>query len=284
MRVVGKQILNLLGPLSLAALSLFVSFIILQPIAIFFHPTFHLLSSRGVGKITFTTMVILQLLLLLTYLPKKFLNKLLRINVFFFTEKNCLKLFFRYFAIFFFLHVAILFLTYLFGFAQYNPNWGSFTISLIARTMFGFVVTFFLAWTEELIFRGVIFPYFCRYLTCFSSLITTSTIFMFAHNLSNPIDLITTNWRLGLGLFLLGMLLNLVFIDTEKLYTGMGLHAGIVFVKVILRRAPFLIFLPANFLPFWVCKDLRMAPLTHLLFFITILIFIYKNKTRLFSS
>jgi hypothetical protein len=111
---------------------------------------------------------------------------------------------------------------------------------------------------------------------------------MFAHNLTNHLALITTNWQLGLGLFLLGILLNLIFIDTQKLYAGMGLHAGIVFVKVILRRAPFLIFLPPNFIPFWIRKDLRMAPLTHFLFFVVILffiykIFIYKKKNSIFS-
>lgn len=282
MRVVSKQILSLVGPIILSALSLLLSFLIIQPLAIFLHPTFNLLSSRGIGKITFTFIVIFQLLLLISLLPKKFLDKLLKTNIFFFKEKDFLRKFFGYFIIFFILHSSILFFIFLSGFAKYNPEWGNFTVKLILRTFFGFIATFFLAWTEELIFRGTIFQYFTRKLTNFTSLIITSFIFMFAHNLKNPLDLITKNWKLGLGLFLLGMLLNLIFIDTQKLYTGMGAHAGIVFVKVILRRAPFLLFLPQTYLPFWINKDLRMAPLVHILFIITIIIFVIKNHKKMF--
>lgn len=279
-----KKILKAIGPIVLSALSLFLTFIIVQPIALCLEPSFDLLSSRGIGKINFIGLIILQIFLLFSLFPRKFLNKLLQTNIYFFKEKHCIKRFFSYFIIFFALHWLVLFSVYLAGYVQYNPDWGIFGTKLIARTAFGFVATFFLAWTEELIFRGTLFQYFQQYITNFSAVILTSAIFMFAHNLTNPLDLVTTNWQLGLGLFLLGTLLNLVFFDTKKLYTGMGLHAGLVFVKVVLRRAPFLVFLPAAQLHFCVNKDLRMAPITHVSFFIVILFLIIKNKKALFNK
>jgi hypothetical protein len=89
---------------------------------------------------------------------------------------------------------------------------------------------------------------------------------MLCHDLTNPLNLITKDWKLGLGLFLLGMMLNIIFVITQKLYTGMGAHAGLVFVKVILRRARFLVFLPAAQLPCWVNPDLRQSVLIHIMF------------------
>ena len=278
-----KKITRAFGPIILSALSLIITFNILQPFACFLDPSFNLLSSRSVGKIAFTIMAILQIILFLVMLTPKFLKNFLKTNIYFFSEKRFLKRFFNFFILFFCLHVSLLYLFYLFDFASYNQFWGSFSFSLFARIMFGFIVTFFLAWTEELIFRGTLFPYFEQTLSTFSSLCITSLIFMFVHDMRNPLNLITKNWQLGLGLFLLGFLLNLIFIETRKLYTGMGAHAGLVFVKVILRRMPLLIFLPLASTPFWVNRDLRMSNLVHLLFIIAIIFMVIRNRKKLFS-
>ncbi len=164
-------------------------------------------------------------------------------------------------------------------------NWDlNFSSSLFFKLIWGFIVVFFLAWTEELIFRGTIYLYFAQYFQPLISLLITSTMFMFAHDLSNPLNLVTKNWQLGLGLFLLGALLNIIFITTKKLYTGMGAHAGLVFVKVALRRIPLIMYLPASQLPFWINKDLRMSPLIHLLFFALILVIFIKNRKKLLNS
>ncbi|MBD3272935.1 CPBP family intramembrane metalloprotease [Candidatus Dependentiae bacterium] len=279
-----KKITKSFGPIILSALSIIITFKILQPFALFLDPSFNLLSSRGIGKVAFISLVILQIILFLATRSFKFFKNFLETNIYFFKEKAFLKRYSQYFVIFFLLHSTLLILFYFLGFATYNPNWETLTFSVILRTIFGFIVTFFLAWTEELIFRGTLFPYFEQTLSTFSSLCITSLIFMFVHDMKNPLNLITKNWELGLGLFLLGFLLNLIFIDTRKLYTGMGAHAGLVFVKVILRRMPFLIFLPSYKIPFWVHRDLRQSNLIHLLFIIAIFYMIIKTRKKLFDQ
>ncbi len=281
MRVLG-QIFDLIGPIIISALSIFVAFIFLQPLACWLDPTFNLLANRGIGKIAFVFLVIYQILLLLLLQKKTFLQQFLKTNLYFFSEKNWLKKFFAYFLIFFAFHVLILLFLLAPGFVKYNSNWGTLNISLVLRILWGFVVTFFLAWTEELIFRGTLYPFFAQKVSPLISLLTTSLIFMFVHDLRNPLNLITKNWELGLGLFLLGILLNIIFISTKKLYTNMGAHAGLVFVKIILRRAPLITFLPVSLLPFWISSDLRMAPFVHVLFFIAIIILTIKNRKKLF--
>lgn len=276
-RKVVKQIFDAIGPILLSVLSVFTTFLILQPLALWLDPTFNLLSNRGIGKIAFVVLIIFQIFLLFCFLPKQFLDKFLQINFYFFKNKFWLKKFFFYFLIFAFLHILVLFFIWTTGFTYINHNLAPFKLSLIFRILFGFFVVFLLAWTEELIFRGTIFLYFVQHFKPLISLLLTSIIFMFAHNISGTLTL-----QLGIGLFLLGMLLNLIFIKTEKLYASMGAHAGLVFVKVFLRRVPLLVFLPEVQLPFWMSKDLRTSPIIHGLFLILIIFFIIQNRKELF--
>jgi membrane protease YdiL (CAAX protease family) len=286
MRVVHKQIWQTLGPIALSALSIFIGFLILQPLAKKLDPSFNLLANRGIGKIAFIFLVIYQILLLLFIQSKNFLRKYLQTNLYFFANKKWISNFLKYFAVFFLLHSLLLLTLFATGYVTYNPKWGSFSLSLIFRTILGLITVFFLAWSEELIFRGTLYLFFSQTIKPIIAALFTSIIFMFVHDLSNPLNLISTEWRLGLGLFLLGFLLNLIFIDTKKLYTGMGAHAGLVAVKVILRRIPLIAFLPSEQLPFWINKDLRMSLLVHVLFFIGIMIMcirIWKSRNRYVS-
>lgn len=282
MRAVVKNFFKTIGPMILSAFSILISFLIIQPIACWLDPTFNLLVNRGIGKIAFTFLVIYQIVLLIYIQPKDFLKNFFQTNFLFFNKKDFLKIFFKYFIIFFLLHALLLIIFYFSGYLVYNPDWGKFSVSLILKTLFGFIATFFLAWTEELIFRGTIYNFFVQNLKPITSILFTSFIFMLVHDLHNPINLITKNWDLGLGLFLLGIILNIIFVGTKKLYANMGAHAGLVFVKVILRRAPIVLFLPAANLPFWVNKDLRMSVLTHLLFFITIIVLTIHYRKEIF--
>ena len=168
------------------------------------------------------------------------------------------------------------------GYAYYNPNWGKFNIELILKLLWGFFVVFMLAWTEETIFRGISYQYIAQQFSKITSIFIASLIFMLAHDLYNPLNLITKNWKLGLGLFLLGFLLNTIFVITGKLYAGMGIHAGLVFVKVVLRRARFII-IPISGLPFWANSDLRQSLLIHILFLILIISLILTNKNKIFT-
>ena len=281
MRVI-HQAYKTLGPMLLSVLSIFSAFIILQPIALSLNPSFNLMASRGIGKVAFVSMVIFQLVLFLIVQPLPFLNKCLNTSLFFLKKTTWIKTFFFYFSMFFILHTLLLAFFYNLGYAYYNPNWGVFNIQLILKLIWGFFVVFMLAWTEETIFRGISYQYIAQQSSKITSVFITSLIFMFAHDLYNPLNLITKNWKLGLGLFLLGFLLNTIFVITGKLYAGMGVHAGLVFVKVVLRRARFII-MPTSGLPFWINSDLRQSLIVHALFLILIFSLILTNKKEIFN-
>jgi hypothetical protein len=103
---------------------------------------------------------------------------------------------------------------------------------------------------------------------------------MLSHDLTCPLNLITSHWELGLGLFLLGFLLNILFIVFDKLSVSMGAHAGLVFVKVLLRRIPIIIW--PTVLPWWVDSDVRKSFFVHLVFVITLVILIYIKRKKIF--
>jgi membrane protease YdiL (CAAX protease family) len=239
---------NCVGPIFLSALSLFISYTILQFFAYKLDPAFNLLASRGIPKVAFICMAIYQILLFISIQPKKFLKEFFDRVLFFFVKERWFFSFSYLFISFFLLHSIVLFIFYQQGHILYDPN-------------------------EELIFRGTIYPYFAQYYSPLVSMLTTSLIFMLAHSLKNPLILLTTEWKLGLGLFLLGLLLNQVFVITKKLYTGMGIHAGLVFVKVIIRRMPFLKSVP----------DLRQSHLVHILFLCAIIFLFVWYKRSLTS-
>lgn len=204
-----------------------------------------------------------------------------------FTEKKCFLRCGRYFSFFVIFHIIAQFFFYLSGFSYYNKTQNitfAAIFSLPKGLLFSFFIVFLLAWSEEVIFRGMLYSYFAQFYQPFSSIIITSLIFMFAHDLSNPLNLITKNWQLGLGLFFLGILLNLIFVLTGKLYTGIGAHMGLVAVKVFLRRIPLVEFIPEDQLPFWINNDLRQSLVIQALFLVVIILLIIRHNKRLFPT
>lgn len=259
---------DVMGPVIVSALSILISFCILQPLFLWMDPSFSLLANRGAGKILFTILVLLHIMLLLTTTPKKFLVKFVQTNFGFIRHKKWIAPFCLYFLIFFSLHSLMLYGLSLNGIVQTHPEALNLIPSKIGPLVFGFIATFFLAWTEEVIFRGALFSILKQKISPLSSIIITSLIFSLAHNVTNPLLLVTSEWRLGLGLFLLGMFLNILFFLSNALYIGMGAHAGLVFVKVLLRRIPLITYAPV--LPWWFDIDLRQSLLTHSLFLLII--------------
>lgn len=260
---------NVIRPVLLSALSIFVTFQLLQPCALLLDPSFDLLASRGVGKVAFVTLVITHIFLLLIISAQSLWQKFLNSCIYFFWKEHWLKPFLTFFGLFFGLHAAILSGIVFGNVATFES--GAFALNSIKifSLAFGFFVTFLLAWSEELIFRGTLYQYFAQFISPFSSALITSLIFSLVHDLTCPWNLVTKDWKLGLGLFLLGLLLNLIFIVTGKLYTGMGVHAGLVYVKVVLRRLPLIVYGPT--IPFWLDSDLRQSLLIHLFFALVII-------------
>lgn len=105
---------------------------------------------------------------------------------------------------------------------------------------------------------------------------------MLAHDLTNPLNLVTVHWHLGLGLFLLGFFLNLLFFLSGRLAVSMGAHAGLVFVKVFLRRIPLVSY--AAVVPWWFDPDLRQSPAVHALFIVSIIIITIMHWQKLTHS
>jgi len=281
MRRIGK----ILRPIVVSAFSFVACFFLLQPLAVALHPSFSLYANRGAGKIALTVCVLAHVILFLMLTPTSFRQRWYQKNISFFAQRAWIKNFLRMFSIFFMMHVGVLALCLGYNAAHYNPAWlNAVTWSRCGNAVFGFVATFFLAWTEELIFRGTLYLFFVDYLRPFSSALITSLIFALAHDLTNPFNLITQHWQLGLGLFLLGMLLNLIFIIAGNLYAGMGAHAGLVYVKVLLRRFPLIIFAPAGQNPYWINKDLRQSLFIHALFIVIISFLVIRYRHVLFTN
>jgi uncharacterized protein len=277
------RIWKVLGPIFLSVLSLFLSSLIIQKIALFLSPSFNLLLSYGIGKIAIMTLVIIHVAMLLVCSSKEFLQNSLNISIYFLVKDRWIKKFMLFFVTFFAAHLMILSLLFVFGDIVCNPDFSALKISVVPSLFLGFIATFFLAWSEELIFRGVLYRFFTQEISPISGILLSSMIFSLSHDLTNPLSLVTTQWKLGLGLFLLGILFNLIFALTGKLYCSMGAHAGLVFVKVIMRRITFLTFVPATSMHFLFHSDLRQSLLVHAILILSNFILILKHKKLLFQ-
>jgi membrane protease YdiL (CAAX protease family) len=275
------SILNVIRPVILSAFSFFLSFCLIQPIGLLLDPSFSLLANRGIGKVAVTLVVLTHCALLATTFPRKLWQQFIAANFLFIWKERWLKPFGKAFTLFFCLHLTFIALSAAFGLTHWNlaAFHPALTLQIVPALLLGFIATFFLAWTEEVIFRGTLYPFFAQQLEPLTSALLTSFIFMIVHDLTAPYNLVTTEWRLGLGLFLLGFLLNLIFIISGKLYVGMGAHAGLVFVKVLRRRIPFISH-PVT-LPWWFAVDLRQSLLVHAVFIaVIILLLCYYMKIR----
>ncbi len=279
-----NRVIKSVGPIILSAFSLFISFHFLQAIALFLSPNFSLLLNKGVGKFAFIFMVLYHIVLLGLFLPKNFVEKLYTINIAFLIKRKWLLPFVSYFILFAALHCVILTIAYTYNFITLYPLWKILTKTTIVKLGVGFIATFLLSWTEELIFRGTLYIYWAQFFTPLTSAITTSWIFSLSHNLIAPWVLISTQWQLGFGLFLLGLFLNLVFIATNKLYIGMGAHAGLKFVKVFLKIIPIATFVPAAHTSLLFNADLRQSLLVHGLFILVNGLMIWKMGKKLILS
>lgn len=260
-----------LGPILLSALSFFLSFLCIQPLARFLDPSFSLLKTRGIGKIALMLLALYHVILFLSTQSKTFFSQIISDSSTWITEKKSRLLFTKFFLGFALLHLGFITLTYFF-----HP--GSYTqVSHLPRLLFrripvlllGLIGSLGVALSEELLFRSFLYNYFRKFYAEITSVITSSFIFMILHNLTNPFALLTTDYRLGIGLFLLGVLLNYIYINQNSLAASIGAHAGLVYIKVFFRKIP-LITIPETR---WFHPDLRQAILVHILFICAILFF-----------
>jgi hypothetical protein len=277
------KLFDVLRPIAWSAFSIFICFCVFQPFTLWLNPTYSLLANRGPGKIAFTLIIVAHLFILAAQRSKKEWQYFLKTNVLFITKTRWLEPFFATFTAFAALHVFMLMaLTYT-PYTTINIPSVWTTSDALPGIGFGFLATFFLAWTEEAIFRGTIIPILrTGGLSPLASILTSAAIFMLAHDITAPWHLVSSSLPLGIGLFLLGVLLAQLFILSDTLYLGMGAHAGLVFIKVVLRRLPCIAY--SRTLPWWLHVDLRQSPLVHACFIILILVIFWLRKGAFFAS
>lgn len=276
------QLLDVMRPVFLSAFSIFISFCLLQPVALWLNPSFTLLASRSVGKIAFTLVVIVHIIMLAATLPRLEWQQFLQSTIMFIKTRFWLQPFFGMFALFGALHALLLCcLTSTPYVTGYIPS-VKIIFEKTPTLAFGFIATFFLAWTEEAIFRGTIIPLLRRgKLSALSTVFLSALIFSLVHDITAPWHLLSCDLPLGIGLFLLGVMLAQLFIISNTLYIGMGAHAGLVFIKVFLRRIPCLTY--TDQLPWWLHSDLRQSPLVHLCFVLVIVGIFWFNQSVFFN-
>ena len=144
----------------------------------------------------------------------------------------------------------------------------------------GIPITFLLAWSEEIIFRGIFFTYINHYMDMLPSILCTATFFMFAHNLQAPWQLIGRDWRLGFGLLLLGILFNQIYVCTQRLSYAIGAHMGLVLLKVVLRKLPCIQYNDTATWGYSMHTDIRQAGIAHALLLTAIVVLTYYYGTR----
>ncbi len=246
----------------------------------FFFPasSFFILASKDLGKIVFTLLAFGALAHFVHQQSKTFRTAWLKRNFYFLGDGAGLRRFAAFFLLFFGAHVAFLALCSVLGFASLQGVAVPSTLALTGKLIFGFFVTFLLALTEEIIFRGTFFYHFKRWMSELNAVLLTSLFFMTVHFLPNPIMQIYHDWHTALGLFLLGTLLNLINIKWGTMYANIGCHAGLVFVKVVLRKIRFFAFVSPSLLPWFLHADLRQAPIVHFFFAIISLSIIFSLR------
>ncbi len=182
------------------------------------------------------------------------------------------------------LHALLLGSCYFYGLGSLQTIADVSIIKIIGQLLFGFLATFMLALTEEIMFRGTLYPYFAHWLRPITAVFVTSLSFMLVHFFPSPVAQIQRDLPIAIGLFLLGFMLNLIFITAGSMYANIGTHAGLVYVKVILRKARFFVLASTNTLPWFLHTDLRQAPIVHALFGLIIVGLIVHKRDVLFAK
>ncbi|MBE0682872.1 MAG: CPBP family intramembrane metalloprotease [Anaerolineales bacterium] len=126
-------------------------------------------------------------------------------------------------AIPFILFLAIYVVEYSMGWLKFDAfAWESETPSIvISRTLSYFVWFIFVAWNEELVYRGYIMQSLASGLNLILGILISSIYFGIEH-LSNP----NSNGMAVAGIFLAGLFLAYAYVRTGQLWLSIGLHLG----------------------------------------------------------
>lgn len=112
----------------------------------------------------------------------------------------------------------------------------------VERILIGFIVAFSgftIALFEEILFRGFFLQTCLEGMPVWCAVVVTGIIFCFFHDLAHPLDFFTDFRQTMLfgGIFALNILLCYAYLKTGNLYLPVGIHSGLVFGKVLFRKA-----------------------------------------------
>lgn len=262
MHTLLRRLNKSIGPIIGSALCFTLSFITLDTLACALDPAFSLTYRHGVGGVVVLLSAVWLACCFASIQPRQLIARLAQHLTW--PLSNRWGLFCRYFALGVVLHCAILGLYLGCTSSTWHTVSGAQFLRVVPTLALGLIATLFLAWSEEAVFRGLLLDHCMQYHRFFGSLIISSAVFSLAHDLQAPWRLVSSQWQLGLGLFLLGMFLATLAHRHQTLAASAGFHAGIVFIKVMLRKVPAVTLASSNHL-FWPI-DLRQSLVVQLLF------------------
>jgi len=265
------------GPIFLSALSLFISALLIHILSFYTLPTYSPFAAKGAGKNILLFMGVLQTLSFMAIRSRIEWQRFFNEFCFWIFNAQRWRTFFYFFIRFAIFHTLLLGIYASTGHAALQKASVAPPQRLLLHLALIFIAPIVLAWGEELIFRGLLFNFLKKYCSLATSIFSASLIFALSHDAQHPLSLLTTRWQLGLGLFLLGAFLSLIAEWKQTLAASAGVHAGLVYVKVLLRKFP-IITIPASS-PYLFPIDLRESLIVHALLLCGS-VFVYRTRIK----
>ena len=157
------------------------------------------------------------------------------------------------------------------GFVQWSSEgWEAMNLHIAERAAVALLVVLVLATTEELMFRVFLMRYL-RWNTSAAvtvgAVVFSSFVFASLHKLGEPAAWFSVEeFKLFVGLFLLGVLLCVTYIVTGSFWCAVAIHSGLLGSKAFLRKTNLINVETGSSWLIGDSADLRRAPIVWLLF------------------
>lgn len=160
---------------------------------------------------------------------------------------------------------------------KYRPG-----IERLITAFFVAFSAFMIALTEEILFRGFFLQTLLNDLPKWIAVTITGIIFVLFHDLAHPQSFFTESRQMMLagGLFCLNVLLCFAYLKSKTLYLPIGIHAGLVFAKIVFRKMKLMHTLQPESYLFGIDGDARRGFAAWLLFLSGIFVLNYLITER----
>ena len=166
-----------------------------------------------------------------------------------------------------------------FGVVEFRMNYG------IGRVLLALLIgssAFTIALTEEILFRGFFLQTMLKDMPKWPAIVITGIIFVFFHDLAHIEHFWTVpkHAMLAGGLFSLNVLLCFAYLKSKTLYLPIGIHAGLVFAKIVFRDLKLLALKQDNSYLFGLGGDARRGFFAWIFFLAGIFVLTYLITER----